>query len=83
MEQIPPDSPLAPYISVDPERMSGAPVFRHTRVPIQALFDYLRAGEPLDVFLDHFEGVPRELAEGVIDLAARGLLGPLEKVRAA
>lgn len=77
MEQIPPSSPLAPYISVDPERMSGVPVFEGTRVPVQSLFDHLAAGDPIEVFLNDFEGVPRGHVVAVIQLAAKGLLAPL------
>jgi uncharacterized protein (DUF433 family) len=76
-ELIPADSLLAPYISVDPGRMHGEPVFRGTRVPIQALFDYLRAGDGFEKLLEDFEGVNREQVIGVVDLAARGLLGGL------
>ena len=83
MEQIAPSSPLAPYVSVDPERMSGQPVFTGTRVPIKTLFDYLKGGEPLSVFLDDFEGVTAEQAESVIELAARGMLDGLGPSRAA
>src|SRR5438876_10309110 len=35
----------------DPQIMGGAPVFRGTRVPLQALFDYLEGGETLEEFL--------------------------------
>ncbi len=37
-------------VSIDPEIMSGAPVFAGTRVPIQNLFDYLESGEDLSEF---------------------------------
>jgi uncharacterized protein (DUF433 family) len=73
-ELIPPDSILAPYISVDPGRMHGVPCFKGCRVPIQHLFDHLRAGDPLSEFLEGFPTVSREQAVAVIDLAARGLL---------
>jgi hypothetical protein len=36
----------------NPEILGGAPVFRGTRVPIQALFDYLKGGETLEDFLE-------------------------------
>ena len=39
-------------ISIDPEVMSGAPVFAGTRVPVQNLFDYIEGGEDLSEFLD-------------------------------
>ena len=42
--------------------MQGTPVFRGTRVPLQTLFGYLEAGEPLEDFLQGFPTVSRELA---------------------
>ncbi len=53
----------------DPEILSGAPVFRGTRVPVRALVDYLEAGESLDVFLDHFPSVRREQAVAALEFA--------------
>ena len=47
-------------ISIDPEVLSGTPVFRGTRVPIKNLFDCLAAGESLSQFLDGFPSVSRE-----------------------
>ncbi|MBA3441434.1 MAG: DUF433 domain-containing protein [Pyrinomonadaceae bacterium] len=61
-------------IWTDPERMSGAPCFDGTRVPIKNLFDYLAAGESIDEFLEGFPGVTREQAEAVLDLARKNLL---------
>ena len=55
-------------ITVDPEIHSGAPVFAGTRVPIKTLFDHLEAGDSLEVFLDDFASVSRELARAVLDL---------------
>lgn len=46
-----------------------APVFRGTRVPVRALWDYLEAGDPLDLFLDHFSTVTRESALAVMESA--------------
>ena len=62
-------------IWADPERMSGTPCFYGTRVPIKHLFDYLEGGESLESFLVDFEGVAREQAVGVLELARRELLG--------
>ena len=73
-ELIPTDSPLAPFVSVNPGRMHGEPVFKDSRVPIKTLFDHLRAGDPIEVFLDDFPPVSREQAAAVIDLASLGLL---------
>ena len=44
-------------IAIDPEIMSGTPCFAGTRVPVQALFDYLDGGHPLADFLDDFPTV--------------------------
>jgi uncharacterized protein (DUF433 family) len=79
-ELIPSDSPLAPYISVNPLRMHGEPVFKGTRVPVQNLFDHLRGGDNIDRFLEGFEQVTREQALAVIDLSARGLLDGLRQL---
>jgi uncharacterized protein (DUF433 family) len=54
-------------VSVDREIMSGAPVFRGTRVPIQTLLDHLESGVSLEVFLDDFPTVPRDLAVRFLD----------------
>lgn len=58
----------------DPEILGGTPVFRGTRVPVQALFDYIEAGDPLERFLDHFPSVTRDQAIAALEQAA-GLLG--------
>ena len=51
-----------PLISISREVMGGTPVFIGTRVPVQTLFDYLKAGESIDDFLDGFPTVTREQA---------------------
>jgi len=61
-------------ISIDPERMSGAPCFVGTRVPVKNLFDYLAAGDSLEVFLDAFDGVTREQAGRTLELSLEHLL---------
>jgi len=53
----------------DPEILGGTPVFVGTRVPMRTLLDYLEAGDPLDVFLDHFPSVSREQANAALELA--------------
>jgi uncharacterized protein (DUF433 family) len=49
-------------ITRDPEILGGTPVFRGTRVPFQALLDYIEGGQTLDEFLDDFPTVTREAA---------------------
>ena len=56
----------AELITIDPDIHSGTPVFKSSRVPIKTLFDHLEAGDPLDVFLDDFPSVSRELAVAVL-----------------
>lgn len=56
-------------IWINPDRVSGAPCFLGTRVPIQALFDYIKGGHPLDRFLEGFPSVTLEQALKVIELA--------------
>lgn len=65
-------------VEVDPEKMSGTPVFTGTRVPIKNLFDCLEGGESLEEFLDQFPTVSREQAQGVIELSRRRLLSDYE-----
>lgn len=52
----------APYVSRDPEVMSGALCFKGTRVPVQNLFDYLEGTSSLEDFLEDFPSVSREAA---------------------
>ena len=61
-------------ICIDPEIMSGTPVFAGTRVPVQTLLDHLKAGERIDDFLDQFPTVTRELAEAFLELAAEAVM---------
>jgi uncharacterized protein (DUF433 family) len=79
-DKIQQGNPLFGIVWVNRERVSGAPCFFGTRVPIQTLFDCLASGETMDQFLDDFEGVDREQAVAVLDLAAHGLLDDLEKM---
>jgi uncharacterized protein (DUF433 family) len=46
-------------VTCNPDVMSGAPVFRGTRVPVQTLLDYLEGGESIDDFLKGFPTVSR------------------------
>ena len=49
-----------PIVTSSPDILSGAPVFAGTRVPVQALIDYLEGGETIDDFLAGFPTVNRE-----------------------
>jgi uncharacterized protein (DUF433 family) len=58
----------------NPKIMSGTPCFTGTRVPVQTLFDYLEAGDPLNEFLDDFPTVSRQQAIAVLEHAKKRLL---------
>ena len=49
-----------PIVTCPPDILSGTPVFAGTRVPVQALIDYLEGGETIDDFLAGFPTVKRE-----------------------
>ena len=54
-------------ITISPNIQSGEPVFTNTRVPVKNLFDYLKAGHPLNDFLEDFPSVKKEQAIQVIE----------------
>jgi uncharacterized protein (DUF433 family) len=56
-------------ITKDPDILGGTAVFRGTRVPFQALLDYLEAGQTLDEFLEDFPTVTRETAVQALEHA--------------
>ncbi|MFO0165309.1 MAG: DUF433 domain-containing protein, partial [Microcystis sp.] len=62
-------------ISASPEIMGGTPVFTGTRVPVQTLLDYLKAGESIDDFLDGFPTVTREQVIALLEEAGKQVIG--------
>src|SRR3954469_4005872 len=79
-DRIQPGHPLFGLIWINPNRVSGTPCFYGTRVPIKNLFDSMASGATLDDFLDGFEGVTREQATTVLELAGQDLLSDLESL---
>ena len=76
--------PKAPSVNLgddvivkDLDVLGGTPVFRGTRVPFQALLDYLEGGQTLDEFIDDFPTVTREAAISALELAKSVLVGQL------
>ena len=65
---------LESVVWVDPDRMSGEPCFKGTRVPVQALIDHIEGNSTLDDFLDGFPSVTRKQAVQFIELAKDNLL---------
>ena len=74
MEIRPHTMKKADLIRSSPDILGGTPVFVGTRVPVQALFDYLKGGETLDEFLDQFPSVTRAQAEGLLQFLKESLL---------
>lgn len=64
--------------SRNPQVLSGAPAFSGTRVPVQTLLDYVRAGDSIDDFLVDFPGVAREQAVQFLSLTAEDTVSPDE-----
>ena len=56
-------------ITIDPEIVSGTPVFKGTRVPVEALLTNLEAGLSLDEFLENFPTVTRQQAIQVLEFS--------------
>jgi len=73
---------VADVISQSPEILSGTPVFKGTRVPVQALLDHLAVGDSLDAFLHSFPSVSREQAVVFLEAASSAALAELNETAA-
>jgi len=62
-----------PAVEQSAGKVSGAWLFRDTRVPVKALFENLEDGATVDQFLEWFPGVTREQVESVIEFTAASL----------
>ena len=60
----------------DPDRMSGAWVFRGTRIPVAALFENLKDGAQVSEFVEWFPGTTLDQVRAVLEHAARSALAP-------
>lgn len=67
----------ADLITSDPDILGGIPVFRGTRVPVKALFDYLENNYTLDEFVECFPTVTREAACLVLERSEQALVSPV------
>ncbi|HEV2296655.1 MAG TPA: DUF433 domain-containing protein [Tepidisphaeraceae bacterium] len=63
-----------PQVERVPGKMSGAWVFKGTRVPVAALFENLESGARVDEFLEWFPGVTRQHVEAVLSHAEQSLI---------
>ncbi|MBI4612492.1 MAG: DUF433 domain-containing protein [Planctomycetes bacterium] len=62
-----------PAVERDPDRQSGAWVFRGTRIPVQALFENLQDGAGVDEFLEWFPGATVEDVRSVLEFVSADL----------
>ena len=60
---------LDEVVWVNAQRMSGAPCFRGTRVPVQSLIDFLEGGETIDQFLQLYPSITLQQVLTVLDFA--------------
>ena len=58
----------------DPDILGGTPVFVGTRVPVQSLFEHLKAGDSIDDFLEGFPSVRRDQIIALLEVSSRELL---------
>lgn len=61
----------------DSNILGGTPVFVGSRVPVQALLDYLEGGDTIEQFLDDYPTVQREQAVAFLEEAGRALLAKI------
>jgi uncharacterized protein (DUF433 family) len=64
----------ADLITVNPNILGGTPVFKGTRVPVRALFEYLERGYSLEEFLECFPSVTKDTACRVLERSEAALL---------
>jgi uncharacterized protein (DUF433 family) len=62
-----------PAVERSPAKVSGAWVFKNSRVPVSALFENLESGASVNDFLEWFPGVQRKQVEAVLEFAAADL----------
>jgi len=65
-----------PVVERIPGKVSGAWVFRGTRMPVSVVFENLEDGASIDDILQWFEGITREQVQAVLDFAAQSLETP-------
>ena len=65
-----------PAVESVPGKMSGAWVFRGTRMPVAIVFENLEEGMTIDELVEMYDGLTREQVKAVLDFAARSLETP-------
>src|SRR5207302_11491980 len=62
-----------PAVESVPGKVSGARVFRNTRMPVAAVFENLEDGVTIDELLELYDGLTREQVQAVLEFAAQSL----------
>ena len=65
-----------PAVESVPGRLSGAWVFRGTRMPVAAVFENLEDGLTINEIVELYDGLTREQVQAVLDFAAQSLAVP-------
>lgn len=65
-----------PAVESVPGKVSGAWVFRGTRMPVATIFENLEEGMTIDELVEMYDGLTRERVKAVLDFAARSLEAP-------
>jgi uncharacterized protein (DUF433 family) len=63
-------------VTIDPDILGGAPVFKNTRVPVRTLFEYLENDYSVEEFLECFPSVSRALVRQVLERSEQALISP-------
>lgn len=70
------DWSACPAVESIPGKVSGAWVFRGTRLPVATIFENLEDGLTIDEIMEQFD-VTRDQINAVLDFAARSLEAPV------
>jgi uncharacterized protein (DUF433 family) len=63
-----------PAVERNPGKVSGAWVFKNSRVPVRALFENIESGATVNDFLQWFPGIKREQVDAVLEFAEESLI---------
>ncbi len=77
------DLRIEDIVWADPERVGGKPLFKHSRLPVRALLDYLEGGHTIPEFLADFPGITEEQVHGFLEVAFQELVAPMDRAAEA
>jgi uncharacterized protein (DUF433 family) len=76
---MPLDWSQCPAVESVPGKLSGAWVFRGTRIPVSAVFENLEDGLTIEEIVQMFDGLKQEQAKAVLEFAAQSVSTPAHK----